>query len=89
MSLRITPSAKSMFQRLGDAPPVAPNTAGVASQDASAKEPTAKPITARLESVVEGECPYCHGQMTRSSVEAGEVWMCVKDRHVVPIRDSQ
>jgi hypothetical protein len=50
--------------------------------EVAAVEPTK--VTARLENLVEGECPYCHQKMMSSNAAGVEVWVCHSDRAVCP-----
>lgn len=84
MSIRLTPSAKDLFNRFSQ-PAYLPTRDS--SQQATANAPK-KSVTARLESTTEGICPYCGTQMRNSKVEMGEVWLCENDRHVVPLRNT-
>lgn len=86
MSLRLTPIAKSIFDRLTprDVSPAVTIQRIPESNTASAD---GQKVTARLEAVEEGVCPYCHTQMTETSDGANTLWVCAHDRHVVPKRD--
>ncbi len=82
--ITMTPKAQAMFDRLS---PQTLKPAFTKELLASPVEPTK--VVARLESTVEGTCPYCQGPM-RTSVAAGQtVWLCEKDRHVVPTRNAE
>ncbi len=81
MSIRLTPTAKDLFQKFT---PVRTNPKPA---EVTASAPKEK-VTARLESLEEGVCPYCHQPMRKSSIELGEVWLCEGDRHVVPMRNA-
>lgn len=80
MSIRLTPSARDLFQRFSPAQNPAPSEPVQATSE--------KRVTARLESTVEGVCPYCQNPMRKSRVSLGEVWLCEEDRHVVPVRNA-
>lgn len=51
--------------------------------------PTAGKVTARLENVSSGVCPYCTKQMVTSRVNGQDVYYCADDRAVVPKPNSE
>lgn len=83
--IHLTRSAAAMFDKLSPIPAAKPQAPKETL--ASPVEPTK--VTARLESVVEGECPYCQNPMRTSIAADQQVWICDKDRHVVPLRNSE
>lgn len=77
--IRLTPRASALFDSFT---PKAPAPTEVVA----AKEKTA--VKARLESTEEGVCPYCRDKMRHSTAVGLPVWLCEKDRHVVPLRNA-
>jgi hypothetical protein len=79
----ISPTAASLFSRLAVEPAtrVAPPP-----EEVRADKPSL--VQARLESTVEGMCPYCSASMRRTFAAGVESWVCDKDRHVAPVRNS-
>lgn len=82
--IRLTSKAAllfSQFSELGRAAVTPPKTEPKPKSDP-------RLLTARLEAMDEGVCPYCKNQMRRSFSQGLEVWLCEEDRHVAPIRDE-
>lgn len=48
----------------------------------------AKRVTARLENVTDGICPYCKSRMQLTSAGGFRVFVCGHDRAVSPVPDS-
>lgn len=55
----------------------------VASADNKEKQ------TARMENLIEGQCPICHTQMKVSEVNHIPVHVCLEHSLVMPIRDPE
>ena len=85
----MTRSALAMFDLLS--PEEASTTTVVSASNPDALVAATEPVkvTARLDSTVEGECPYCHSRMRTSIAANQQVWICDKDRHVVPLRNAE
>jgi hypothetical protein len=79
----ISQRATAMFDRFTPAPPPPEPTPPAAVTAAGEVA-----VTARLESTVEGLCPYCNGSMRKTIAAEQPVWICDSDRHVVPVRNS-
>ena len=84
MPALMTKRASALFSRFSvaeESTPVESKTASLLSKP--------KRVESRLELESEGQCPYCGSQMKSSLAgENVQVWLCERDRHVVPKRNS-